>query len=363
MDRSIITSLLVLQMGYAIHSDPQLEHSSVSPLAPLDIEFPAITDASGKPLFTGLYSGPYFDLSRMPTNVTAQVGGPAFLPCKVKQVGNRAVSWVRKRDSYIIGVDEVTFISDDRFRILKPDQSEDEWNLHIKPVRLSDAGVYECQISTKSKMSHYIKLEVVVPVVEIESDIGDIHAQTGSQVRLTCAIRNTLHRPRFVNWYHDNQRLSPNSQTIIHPLKTVLKTDQDPMNESSSSSSTSSPSKSMEAKTNQGGPSFARGGRDYHSVITLQHVQPDQSGRYTCKPSSDVHQLPETHVDLHIVKGETLAAKSERDHNEDSGHLMNSSASQASSTSSSGGFVQTSTNLGLAEMVALMVAICRLPCL
>lgn len=78
--------------GYAIHSDPQLEHSSVSPLAPLDIEFPAITDASGKPLFTGLYSGPYFDLSRMPTNVTAQVGGPAFLPCKVKQVGNRAVS-------------------------------------------------------------------------------------------------------------------------------------------------------------------------------------------------------------------------------------------------------------------------------
>lgn len=33
--------------------------------------------------------------------------------------------------------------------------------LYYRPVRLSDAGVYECQISTKSKMSHYIKLEVV----------------------------------------------------------------------------------------------------------------------------------------------------------------------------------------------------------
>eukprot|EP00094_Tigriopus_californicus_P005156 TCALIF_04970-PA protein Name:"Protein of unknown function" AED:0.03 eAED:0.18 QI:0/0.66/0.71/0.85/0.83/0.85/7/60/336 len=336
-------------MSYAIHSDPQLEYSSVSPLVPLDIEFPAITDASGKPLFTGLYSGPYFDLSRMPTNVTAQV------------------SWVRKWDSYIIGVDEVTFISDERFRILKPDQSENEWNLHIKPVRLSDAGVYECQISTKSKMSHYIKLDVVVPIVEIESDIGDIHAQTGSQVRLTCAIRNTLHRPRFVNWYHDNQRLSPNSQTIIHPLKTVPKSDQDPtksLNSSSSSStsSSSSPSKSVVPKTNQGGPSFSRGGRDYHSIITLQHVQADQSGRYTCQPSSDVYQLPETHVDLHIVKGETLAAKSERDHNEDSDHLMNSSASQASSTSN-GGLGHTSVVLGLGEVLAFTVAISRWPSL
>ena len=60
---------------------------------PNGIEFPEVmTDASGKPLFTGLYSGPYFDLSRTPRNVTAQVGGAALLPCRVLQSGGRAVS-------------------------------------------------------------------------------------------------------------------------------------------------------------------------------------------------------------------------------------------------------------------------------
>ena len=61
---------------------------------PTGLEFlpDAITDSSGKPLFTGLYSGPYFDLSRTPRNVTAQVGGTALLPCRVLQSGGRAVS-------------------------------------------------------------------------------------------------------------------------------------------------------------------------------------------------------------------------------------------------------------------------------
>ena len=40
--------------------------------------------------FTGLYTGPYFDTST-PTNITAQLGTHAFLPCKVKQLGNKSV--------------------------------------------------------------------------------------------------------------------------------------------------------------------------------------------------------------------------------------------------------------------------------
>jgi hypothetical protein len=30
----------------------------------LSLDLPNMTDSSGKPLYTGLYSGPYFDLSR-----------------------------------------------------------------------------------------------------------------------------------------------------------------------------------------------------------------------------------------------------------------------------------------------------------
>lgn len=40
---------------------------------------------------TGLYTGPYFDSSSA-TNITAQLGTRAFLPCKVRQLGNKSVS-------------------------------------------------------------------------------------------------------------------------------------------------------------------------------------------------------------------------------------------------------------------------------
>jgi len=39
----------------------------------------------------GLYTGPYFD-PHSPTNITTQLGTHAYLPCKVKQIGNKSVS-------------------------------------------------------------------------------------------------------------------------------------------------------------------------------------------------------------------------------------------------------------------------------
>ena len=42
-------------------------------------------------MFTGLYSGPYFDLKRMTKNQTAQVGENALIHCAVKQSGKKSV--------------------------------------------------------------------------------------------------------------------------------------------------------------------------------------------------------------------------------------------------------------------------------
>ena len=44
------------------------------------------------------------------------------------------VSWIRKRDSHILTVDSTTFISDDRFYILKPERRH-VWTLRIRWVR------------------------------------------------------------------------------------------------------------------------------------------------------------------------------------------------------------------------------------
>ena len=38
----------------------------------------------------GLYTGPFFDPTS-PNNITTQLGTHAYLPCKVKQLGNKSV--------------------------------------------------------------------------------------------------------------------------------------------------------------------------------------------------------------------------------------------------------------------------------
>lgn len=109
--------------------------------------------------FTGLYTGPYFDPTTT-TNITTQLGTHAYLPCKVKQLGNKSVSWIRRRDAHILTVDRYTFIADDRFQAFLV-EATDTWTLQVKYVQARDAGQYECQVSTEPKMSHFITLNVV----------------------------------------------------------------------------------------------------------------------------------------------------------------------------------------------------------
>lgn len=109
--------------------------------------------------YVGLYTGPYFDPSA-PNNITAQLGTHAYLPCKVRQLSNKSVSWIRRRDAHILTVDRFTFIADERFQAFLV-EATDTWTLQVKYVQARDAGVYECQVGTEPKMSHFVQLNVV----------------------------------------------------------------------------------------------------------------------------------------------------------------------------------------------------------
>uniref|UniRef100_A0A182N285 Ig-like domain-containing protein n=1 Tax=Anopheles dirus TaxID=7168 RepID=A0A182N285_9DIPT len=106
------------------------------------------------------FAGPYLDGSGV-SNVTTQIGTHAYLPCKVKQLGNKSVSWVRVRDDHILTVDRMTFIADERFQSFYV-ESSGVWTLQIKYVQARDAGIYECQVSTEPKISARVHLHVVV---------------------------------------------------------------------------------------------------------------------------------------------------------------------------------------------------------
>ncbi|XP_050536912.1 hemicentin-2-like [Daktulosphaira vitifoliae] len=147
---------------------------------------------------------PFFDTA-VPSNITTQLGGHAYMPCRVKQLGNKSVSWIRRRDSHILTIDWLLFIADDRFRIFLVEPTC-TWTIQIKYVQPRDAGVYECQINTSPKMSHLVQLNVVVPKIEILGD-SDIHVMEGSSVSLKCVIRQSVRDPDYIFWYQNGKRV------------------------------------------------------------------------------------------------------------------------------------------------------------
>ncbi|XP_012282057.1 cell adhesion molecule 4 [Orussus abietinus] len=215
--------------------------------------------------FNGLYTGPYFDHN--PTNVTAQLGTHAYLPCKVRQLGNKSVSWIRMRDSHILSVDRTMFIADERFQAMFVDNVE-TWTLQVKYVQARDEGEYECQISTEPKRSHIIKLIVVVPKIEIVGD-RDMFVKTGSTVTLKCVIKQSLEGPFYVFWYHFDERVL---QYEEGKGKREIRTE--------------------------------RANGDTVSSLVIHNAQREDSGNYTCSPSN----LDSASVQLHVLNGEHPAA-------------------------------------------------------
>ncbi|XP_043673404.1 neurotrimin-like [Vespula pensylvanica] len=214
--------------------------------------------------FDGIYTGPYFD-SNSPTNITAQLGSHAYLPCKVRQLGNKSVSWIRRRDSHILSVDRTMFIPDERFQAIFADAS-DTWTLQVKYVQARDEGEYECQISTDPKKSHIIKLNIVVPKIEILGD-RDMYVKTGSTVAIRCMIKQSLEGPFYVFWYHEGDRVLNYQQGKID----------------------------IQTK---------RIDHDTVSSLVIRNARREDSGNYTCSPSN----LDSASVQLHVLNGEHPAA-------------------------------------------------------
>uniref|UniRef100_A0A4Y0BL99 Ig-like domain-containing protein n=1 Tax=Anopheles funestus TaxID=62324 RepID=A0A4Y0BL99_ANOFN len=105
------------------------------------------------------FAQPYFDNSTK-REVTATVGQSALLHCRVRNLGDRAVSWIRKRDLHILPVGILTYTNDQRFQSLHTEGS-DEWTLRITSPQPRDSGTYECQVSTEPKISQAFRLNVV----------------------------------------------------------------------------------------------------------------------------------------------------------------------------------------------------------
>ena len=128
---------------------------------------------------------PHFDLNYS-TDVIGVLGKTALLKCRVKNIGNKTVSWLRHDDTHLLTIGRLTYTSDLRFKAIHKLYSED-YLLQIKPTTHRDNGKYACQISTTPPNSHTVTLTIAEPKTAILGG-PDIHLKEGNILNLTCLI-------------------------------------------------------------------------------------------------------------------------------------------------------------------------------
>ncbi|XP_055897710.1 lachesin-like isoform X2 [Biomphalaria glabrata] len=132
----------------------------------------------------------------------------AVLPCTVspdlteKLADQYKVVWVSPLETLISLVDR-RIINDDRMSIER--NVLKDWNLHIRNVSLSDAGVYKCQINTIPVGTKKVILEVQEPPRIIDHTFPiEVERPEGEAVDLFCNATGTP-KPE-ISWYRIHKK-------------------------------------------------------------------------------------------------------------------------------------------------------------
>ncbi|XP_043467600.1 basement membrane-specific heparan sulfate proteoglycan core protein-like [Leptopilina heterotoma] len=224
-------------------------------------------------------------------NVSALEGQTAYLPCRVRNLGDKVVSWMRSRDLHILTTSEITFSSDSRF---SPQHSpgSDAWTLRLDRAKKTDSGKYECQVNTEPKIMYAVQLfvrdpdkpegfdepfsqqtrisfESTAPVAAIMGP-REQRVPSGSTITLRCVITSPYQtRPiRAVQWLRDNK------------LLTIL------------------------AKRGGINVETEKSSAQTISSATLASVTPDDSGKYSCRPTEGLQDT----ITLIVDPGERTEA-------------------------------------------------------
>ncbi|XP_055890403.1 opioid-binding protein/cell adhesion molecule homolog isoform X3 [Biomphalaria glabrata] len=145
---------------------------------------------------------PKFDMPMV--NVTVKERNTAVLPCSVSSLGSYQVVWT-DQVSTLLTFEDRRIIDDERLSVERPYTRD--WNLHIRDVRYSDQGIYNCQINTSP-----VKIKTINLIVQVPSKIldhlssTDVVVREGETVTLVCNVTGTP-QPT-VTWY----RLSSSSK-------------------------------------------------------------------------------------------------------------------------------------------------------
>jgi len=154
------------------------------------------------------------------TTVTVRDGDSVVLGCRVYLLHDKTVSWMRQGEGTIdlLTVGDTTYTGDERINVSY--QYPNNWRLNLTDVRKSDGGLYMCQISSFPPKALVTFLNVKDALVEIvDGDGNPMETQyynPGSEIELTCIIRNRSHWSTKTLWLKDQQLLDLNHRPTIN---------------------------------------------------------------------------------------------------------------------------------------------------
>lgn len=212
--------------------------------------------------------GPSFSPGQ-PDLVITSVGQTSYLTCRVRQLGDRKVSWIRKRDLHILTFGQLSYTNDARFSVVKS-AGGDTWTLRIRSTQLRDAGMYECQVSSEPKISRAVRLKVVVSQAIIHGS-PEMYIRSGSDINLSCLAKEMPEPPTHFTWYKGLNVLSYTS--LDYPTASLKFT-------------------------------IETGHTGLESHLLIRNAMAADSGNYTCIPGG----AEPASIVVHVLNGEHPAA-------------------------------------------------------
>ncbi|XP_026481533.1 neuronal growth regulator 1-like [Ctenocephalides felis] len=242
------------------------------------------------------------------TVVLAQTGSTAQIHCEVNDVGENTVTWIRRRDYHLLTVGLTTYSSDERFFAAYGKNAQDV-ALHVRFARESDAGLYECQISSHPPTSLFAELKLVEAVADIVGGPDKI-VKAGSPIRLTCHLRHSTETPLYVFWYHGERMINYDlggGVTVKHGKQSSeLVIEQ--ADKFHAGNYTCVPSNARPASVNvhilqSGGVTVKHGKQS--SELVIEQADKFHAGNYTCVPSN----ARPASVNVHILQSGGVTVK------------------------------------------------------
>eukprot|EP00090_Calanus_glacialis_P017638 TRINITY_DN27403_c0_g1_i1.p1 TRINITY_DN27403_c0_g1~~TRINITY_DN27403_c0_g1_i1.p1 ORF type:complete len:296 (-),score=42.95 TRINITY_DN27403_c0_g1_i1:209-1096(-) len=137
-----------------------------------------------------------------PGNVTILSGETAMLACKIYNLGNKSVSWLRHTSPIpqLMALNNMSNSLDTRFKAMVGEEWS-EFVLMVRDVSTKDSGQYECQVSgpNHTSISKMVTLNVIATTTSIDNG-PDIYVGLSSKLKLVCRIDTAGIQLKYIIW-------------------------------------------------------------------------------------------------------------------------------------------------------------------